>query len=55
VGHAHGLPGAQGRGRARDERAEVHPRLRPEDREGAVAARAQLEHHRRRRRCSTAT
>ena len=44
LGHAHRVS-RPGRARARDERAELHSRLRPEDRQGALAARPQLEDH----------
>ena len=56
VGHADRVPRRrQGRTRAGHERAEVHPRLRPEDRPRAVAAGQELQHHRARRRSSTAS
>ena len=44
VGHADGRDDA-GRARARDQRVELHPRLRSAHRQGAVAARRQLEDH----------
>ena len=45
VGHADGGDDSGGP-RPRDQRVELHPRLRSADRQGAVAARRQLEDHR---------